>query len=236
MFGQAQGEFYTSGVIKAMLEDQIPCKMLEVKRSQFHVLGTPAQVKEFCKTWPEQKCTRFVFDLDHTLCTAPVTPGDYATCLPIARNISYLKQLHTQGHYIIVATARRMRTHCGKVGAVVADIGATTIDWLREHGIPYHELCFGKPWGQFYIDDLAVDPIQGELAQQIGFYATNVPAGDPTWPGTSSFAGANKKSQPKEPTCATDSASLNNSALVPTFALGVVFGAALCFTLIARAR
>ena len=54
-----------------------------------------------------------------------------------------------------------MRTHHGNVGAVIADIGATTIESLRRYGIPYHELCFGKPYAQFYIDDLAVSATPG---------------------------------------------------------------------------
>ena len=40
-----KGEFYTSGVIKAMLDDKIPCKMLQLERTDLHVLGTPAQVR-----------------------------------------------------------------------------------------------------------------------------------------------------------------------------------------------
>ena len=72
-------------------------------------------MEEFCAQWPEQPCLRFVFDLDNTLCTGPKVSGDYSTAEPIPRNIAYLKQLHAQGHYIIIATARRMRTHAGKV-------------------------------------------------------------------------------------------------------------------------
>lgn len=41
----------------------------------------------------------------------------------------------------------------------------------QDHGIPYDELFFGKPWGHFYIDDLAVCPVQGgdplALAKQV---------------------------------------------------------------------
>jgi dTDP-glucose pyrophosphorylase len=47
-----KGEFYTSGVIRAMLDDNIPCKMLHLNLDDFFVLGTPAQVKKFCVDWP----------------------------------------------------------------------------------------------------------------------------------------------------------------------------------------
>ena len=73
-------------------------------------------------------------------------PGDYSTCEPIARNQAYLRSLHAQGHYIIIATARRMRTHAAKVGAVVADIGMVTLQALARWALPYDEICFGKPW------------------------------------------------------------------------------------------
>lgn len=50
-----------------------------------------------------------------------------------------------------------MRTHSGNVGAVIADIGAITINSLAQYGIPYDELIFGKPWADVYVDDLAVN-------------------------------------------------------------------------------
>ena len=71
------------------------------------------------------------------------------------------------------------------MGAVVADVGTVTLDWLKKHDIPHDEVCFGKPWGQFYIDDLAVDAIQGDLSKAIGFYPTKIPAGKPSWPNAS---------------------------------------------------
>ena len=37
-----------------------------------------------------------------------------------------------------------MRTHGHNVGAVVADIGMLTMNWLAEHDIPYDEINFGK--------------------------------------------------------------------------------------------
>ena len=49
--------------------------------------------------------------------------GDYSTCGPVRENIAVCRALHAQGHTIIIATSRRMRTHEGNAAATVADIG-----------------------------------------------------------------------------------------------------------------
>eukprot|EP00959_Pyramimonas_sp_CCMP1952_P117777 2462238-Pyramimonas_sp.AAC.1 len=119
-----RGEYYTSGVIKAMLTDGHEFRAIEVDAvKDFHVLGTPPQVEEFCATWPRQLARRWCFDLDNTLVTHPTVAGDYSTCKPIPHMIQQLKDLYDAGHYIIIHTARRMRTHSGNVPAVIADIG-----------------------------------------------------------------------------------------------------------------
>lgn len=82
---------------------------------------------------------RFCWDLDSTLVTPPQVSGDYSTVKPIKRNIELVRQLHAAGHYIIISTARRMRTHNGNVNAVIADIGAVTLETLSKFEIPYHE-------------------------------------------------------------------------------------------------
>lgn len=48
------------------------------------------------------------------------------------------------------------------------------MDCLNKWGIPYDEICFGKPWGQFYIDDLAVDAIQYDLQKQVHHHEHSV--------------------------------------------------------------
>lgn len=167
-----KGEFYTSGIIAAMLARGAPFEALRLSSDEFHVLGTPKQVAAFCARWRAQPKARVCFDLDNTLVTAPRANGDYTTCEPIARNVAACRRYKEQGHYIIIATARRMRTHRGSVPDVIADIGQLTRDQLAGFGIPYDELVFGKPWASCYIDDLAVDPMLGDLDKQLGFYPT----------------------------------------------------------------
>jgi hypothetical protein len=50
-----------------------------------------------------------------------------------------------------------MRTHHGNVGSVIADIGLVTMAQLAKYEIPYHDIHFGKPYADIYVDDLAVN-------------------------------------------------------------------------------
>lgn len=160
-------ELYVSDIYNSMIKNNIAigCGLVH----DFHCVGTPEQLKIFCEKHAHLELKRFCFDLDHTLVSGPVVPGDYSTVQPITRNIEFLQHLHSQGHYIAIHTARRMKTHKGNVGAVIADIGAETIRQLEKFGITYNELHFGKPHADFYIDDLAIS-CNADIEKQVGFY------------------------------------------------------------------
>lgn len=102
------------------------------------------------------KILRVCFDIDNTLVTEPQIQGDYSTVKPIDKNILFLKFLKSQGHTIILFTARKMKTHDGNVGKALADIGKITFETLEKFKIPYDEIYFGKPCADFYIDDKAI--------------------------------------------------------------------------------
>lgn len=86
----------------------------------------------------------FVVDVDGVVAT--LTPGnDYRLAGPLRSSIEAINRLHEQGHRIIMFTARG---------------SATGLDWrevterqFAEWGLHYHELRFGKPAADFYIDD-----------------------------------------------------------------------------------
>lgn len=63
-----------------------------------------------------------------------------------------------------------MRTHDGNVGAVLADVGVTTFEQLKRYEIPYHEVFFGKPYADVYVDDLAVHA-NLDTYQELGWIA-----------------------------------------------------------------
>lgn len=166
-------ELYISCVYDKMLKDGKDIYGYEIK--DFDCVGTPFQLKVYCnKNKKYFNNLRVCFDLDNTLVTYPTISGDYTTVLPIQRNINFLKLLHKLGNTIIIYTARRMKTHKGNVGAIVADIGKITFDTLDRFGIPYDEIHFGKPYANFYIDDLAIN-VNSSLDKALGIYNINTP-------------------------------------------------------------
>ncbi|KAL2071808.1 hypothetical protein VTL71DRAFT_13043 [Oculimacula yallundae] len=168
------GEYYTSQMIGTMIHDaKLPFLGLPVAKRDFSCVGTPEQLEDLLMQMKfaggaggmggmaggvkkEIKKRRFCFDLDNTLVGVPAISGDYSTCPPIWKNIRLVQQLHKAGHFIIIQTARRMRTHHGNVGAILREVGPVTFAQLDKYEIPYHDLHFGKPWADVYVDDLAV--------------------------------------------------------------------------------
>lgn len=130
------GEYYTSSIIHSMLLSDLRFEALPIDNADFFCIGTPKQLKDFLNylhAKPELiQPRRFCFDLDCTLVTLPVVAGDYTTVKPIEPNIKMLRQLKKSGHYIIIHTARRMRTHNGDVSKVIADVGEITKNTLRD--------------------------------------------------------------------------------------------------------
>lgn len=90
--------------------------------------------------------TTYCFDLDGTLCD---TKGsDYKNSQPKHDRIARVNQLLDNGHHIIIFTARG---------------SSSGLDWteltrtqLEDWGIQHHEVIFGKPSADFYIDDKAI--------------------------------------------------------------------------------
>lgn len=177
-----KSEFYTSGVIKEMITNGHIFKNKTISSSKFICLGTPLQMKFFYNNYPVRnsvndeiilKKNRICFDLDNTLVTFPMIKGDYTSVKPIEKNINFLRYLKNFGNTIIIYTARRMKTHNGNMGKINVDIGKITFETLDKFDIPYDEIYFGKPYADFYIDDLAVNCFD-DLEKELGYYDNKI--------------------------------------------------------------
>ncbi|MDR3681756.1 MAG: hypothetical protein P4L41_17440 [Flavipsychrobacter sp.] len=100
--------------------------------------------------------TRICIDLDGVICDFKKEGETYADVRPIPGAIEKLKELRANGHYLIIHTARHMKTCEGNVGRVISKVGAVTLQWLADHNVEYDEIYFGKPWAEVYIDDNAL--------------------------------------------------------------------------------
>lgn len=169
-----KGELYISSVIKSMLNDELIFNVKTINQNNYKCLGTPIQVRLFVENNTDLiPKKRYCFDLDNTLVTYPKNSCDYTTVEPIEKNINLVRELYNTGNIIIIHTARRMKTMDGNQGKVLASIGKITFDTLEKFDIPYHEIYFGKPLADFYIDDLGVNAFEN-LEKTLGYYNNTI--------------------------------------------------------------
>ncbi len=96
---------------------------------------------------------RICIDIDGTICELRQPNQSYQDVEPIVGAADKINFLKKQGHYIILHTARHMKTCNANLGQVIALQGHTLIEWLKKHNFEYDELLFGKPYADVYIDD-----------------------------------------------------------------------------------
>lgn len=91
---------------------------------------------------------RYVFDIDGIIASL-VENNDYSLANPIVENIELINSLYDNGNTIVLFTARGYKTGI--------DWSKITEIQLNNWGLKYHELIFGKPNADFYIDDKMIN-------------------------------------------------------------------------------
>ena len=93
-------------------------------------------------TIPKNKV--FCFDIDGVI--ASIIPNaEYNKAMPIKENIKIINKLFDNENKIILFTARGSKTGI--------DWRQTTESQMKEWGVRYDELKFGKPSADYYVDD-----------------------------------------------------------------------------------
>lgn len=98
---------------------------------------------------------RICIDLDGVVADFKRGDETYSDVRVISGAREKISALRASGHYIILYTARHMKTCSGNVGLAIGRVGLVTLEWLRRNHIEYDEIFFGKPWADIYIDDNA---------------------------------------------------------------------------------
>ena len=102
---------------------------------------------------------KLVIDLDDTI--SVTEHGYYVNSKPVKKTVDMIRQYKKQGFYIVIHSARNMRTYNGEVGLINVNTLPNIISWLKKNDIPFDEIIVGKPWcgyDGFYIDDKAIRP------------------------------------------------------------------------------
>ena len=86
---------------------------------------------------------QIIIDMDGTICSEEKT---YSRCLatPKVHAVETINALYSAGHTIIIYSARTWVEY------------EMTVDWLQKNGVKYHQLFMGKPIGDIWIDDRAL--------------------------------------------------------------------------------
>lgn len=153
----SEGEWFMSALLDIGLK--LGVKVNPIFADKSVAIGTPQQLEEALMNKiiiPKQ--LRWVFDLDETLVTLPQIPGDYSTVNPITKTINFVNHLYDTGHYIIIHTARHMKTCNGNIELVKEKVGQVTKETLSKYNIQHHDLIFGKPYANIYVDDKSTNP------------------------------------------------------------------------------
>lgn len=98
---------------------------------------------------------RICIDIDGTICELKNIIGNYSEVKPLPGAKEFIKKCRARGDYIILYTARHMKTCGGNVGRVIKKEGLNLLQWLEREDIEYDEIYFGKPQADVYIDDNA---------------------------------------------------------------------------------
>ena len=89
---------------------------------------------------------KFCIDIDGVICSN--TWGRYKEAIPIVENIEKVNTLYDRGHGIMLYTARGSTTE--------TDWREITERQLKTWGLKYHEVRFGKPEADYYVDDRGI--------------------------------------------------------------------------------
>ena len=91
------------------------------------------------------------FDLDNVLCRT--IGSNYNKSKPIKKNINLVNKLFEKGYYIKIFTARFMGRNNNSIIKAKKQGYSFTMTQLIKWQVNFHELIFGKPSFDIYIDD-----------------------------------------------------------------------------------
>ena len=87
---------------------------------------------------------QLIVDIDGTICSEE-RQFSRPMAMPRENAIESIAKLKAQGHTVILYSSRTWAEY------------EMTVDWLVRHGVEYDQLMPGKPVGDYWIDDRAIE-------------------------------------------------------------------------------
>lgn len=88
----------------------------------------------------------YAVDIDGTLCVEQKEYWKYAEAIPIKPYIKRINKLYDEGNTVVLYTSRYPEDE------------EVTKTWLKENGVKYHRIIFGKFRADIYVDSNAKIP------------------------------------------------------------------------------
>lgn len=95
------------------------------------------------------------FDIDGVICKT--FKNNYKNSKPIKKNIKLINYLYEQNYYIKIFTARYMGRSNDSIAIATNKAKKITIKQLDLWGVKYHQIRFGKPSYDIFVDDKSLD-------------------------------------------------------------------------------
>ena len=92
----------------------------------------------------------FCFDIDGVICNT--IQKRYSSAKPIKKSVDLINRLYKK-NYIIIFTSRYMGRNKDNVSKAKAQGYKRTYAQLKKWGLNFHELRFGKPSYDIFVDD-----------------------------------------------------------------------------------
>ena len=96
---------------------------------------------------------KICFDIDGVICITK--KNNYATAKPIKKVIKLINKLY-ENNYIIIFTARYMGRNKDDINKAKKQGYKLTLNQLKKWKVKFHELKFGKPSYDVFVDDKSI--------------------------------------------------------------------------------
>jgi hypothetical protein len=95
----------------------------------------------------------YCFDIDNVICRT--YKSNYKKSKPIKKNIKFINDLYLKGFYIKIFTSRFMGRNNENILKAKKQGYQFTLKQLKNWGVKYNKIIFGKPSYDIFVDDKA---------------------------------------------------------------------------------